>query len=211
MKQLVQEIQVLGNLESFIYYSGVDVVALEKYETYQKRSYRNRYDLVSSTGLITLSIPLKKGKHASKPIVDVAISYEDNWERTHLRTIKTCYENSPFFEHYYDGLVSLFHAHHKTLWSFNTSALTWACTVLGMEKDITFTEEYLRKHENLHDLRNVVHPRHPSRLKPYSYPQVFEEKQGFIGGASILDLIFNLGPEAKSWLKAQWLKNEVLH
>ncbi len=209
MKQLVTEIQAFGNLESFIFYSGVDVIVLEKLETYQKRSYRNRYDLVSSSGMLTLTIPLKKGKHESQPITDVEISYDENWIRTHLRTIKTCYENAPFFEHYYEGFVKHFNKRHETLWSFNLGSLQWALSHLGLQKEVLYTEEYLRKHNTMYDLRNAVHPRKESRFGPYYYTQVFEEKQPFIPCASIIDLIFNLGPEARGWLRTQWLKNEV--
>jgi hypothetical protein len=169
---------------------------LEKYENYQKRSYRNKCLILAANGILPLTIPLKKGKNNKSPISKVEISYEENWQINHIRSIKSAYTSSPYYEYYMDDIEELINSKHIYLYNFNLNIIKWFCKVL----DITLleSEEYIKEMPN--DLRHVILPK--SRIDNLtSYIQVFSEKYEFQSDLSILDLIFCKGPEVKTYLK----------
>jgi len=172
-------------------------VSIECYENFQKRSIRNRAQILSSNGVLTLSVPLQKGK-TSLGIKDVLIAYNDDWQTQHLRAINAAYGNAPYYEHYIDAIVRLIQLRHQKLFDLNMSI----CDFL-IEKNLidtfTYTTEYIRSENvNDQDYRNIKMD-WKSRT-PLEYDQVFEYKFGFVDGLSILDLIFNVGPEARLYL-----------
>ena len=78
---------------------------------------------------------------------------------------------------------------------FNHKLQTVILKLLQEEKDVKTTTEYLHQ-GNFSDLRN-----HNWNLeKQEKYDQVFMEKHGFIPDLSIIDLLFNLGPESSDYL-----------
>ena len=50
------------------------------------------------------------------------------------------------------------------------------------------------------DYRGRIHPKKPSGYVGRPYWQVFREKFGFVGGLSVMDLLFNEGPESLCYL-----------
>ena len=201
------ETQIFGSIETYLWLSTCDKIYLEKQETYQKRSYRNRYVIISSAGKMSLSIPLVSGKNQSQLITDVKISYDENWVRDHIRSLRTCYQSAPFYEHYIEEIESLFYSHRLHLWDLNVSSIRWCLQVLGLSVEVVLTEEFRHTYHDQIDYRDKIHPKKRPTITDYHYPQVFEDRLGFIPGASILDLIFNLGPSSKSWLQMEMKKN----
>ncbi len=84
--------------------SHYQTIVLEARENYQKKSYRNRFELGSVQGPISLSVPLVKGKHQQQVITETKICYSENWTRSHLRTIQSLYSNSAYYIHYIDEI-----------------------------------------------------------------------------------------------------------
>lgn len=183
-------------------------ITIESQENYNKGSYRNRYEVVGPNGPLTLSIPLKKGKNSGKPIQIVRIAYEEAWERKHIRTLKSCYGNSPYFDEYFEKIRELFGMNFTFLFDLNIKALELTFQLLNLNIPIKLTESYDKKYKiennGLIDLRNQFKPgkkKDGSKLFKPTYPQVFQEKHGFIEEMSILDLLFCTGPEALIHLK----------
>jgi hypothetical protein len=80
--------------------------ALDKEETFIKQTFRNRTKILSSQGLQMLTVPVvKKNGQKTK---DVKIFNDIKWQRDHLRTLETCYNNSPFFIHYSEEIKCIF-------------------------------------------------------------------------------------------------------
>lgn len=180
-----------------------DSILIEKYENYQKRSFRNRFYLNSSQGKTLFSIPLKKGKNQGQVITDVEIAYEDDWVDHLGKFIQTNYGSSPFYEHYKDKFLSIFQKHHRYLYQLNIELLQAITKAIRMDIIIRETEQYNPSYsdENI-DVRNSFKPNadfFASQQYP-SYAQVYEEKNNFISGLSILDMIFCCGPETMSKL-----------
>lgn len=173
------------------------VVCLEQREHYVKSSYRNRCHIAAVNGVQRLSIPLRKGKNQQQSIREVRIAYDENWQLQHWRAICTAYGNSPFFEHYSDILQPFYSAkNHEFLWDWNYELLLISMKILRLNKQIFLTEEYEKEPKDKADLRAKFDPKQSQQLVDYKvikYPQVFEDRLGFLENLSVLDLIFCAG------------------
>ena len=170
-------------------------VKLEKYENYQKRSYRNKSILLAANGPLQLSVPLVKGKNSAMPITKVQISYEESWQKIHLQSLVSAYKSSPYFEFYIDDILPFFETRYESLYDLNAEIINWFCSLLMI--NFSETNEYERFSEV--DFRQKYLPKNRS-IKLPSYVQVFSEKYAFESDLSILDLLFCKGPEMKGYL-----------
>ncbi len=198
--ELVIDLHFLPSIEYFCALIRHKKVLLESNESYVKGSYRNKAFIVTSNGKQRLSIPLKRGKHQQKNIQAVEISDSEDWQRQHWKSIKTAYENAPYWEDYSDDISTLLLQPSTTLWEYNLNLLKGLIDILQIECDIAFTQEYHKEHPGRLDLRQRLLPKNGSwvldNIKPIEYGQVFEDRQDFVSNASIIDLIFCKGPEA---------------
>src|SRR5437867_2622965 len=94
-------------------------VKLELYDRFQKMSFRNRYVIFGSNGLISLTVPVVGGREQSRLFPDVEIDYSQNWKIKHWRAIVSSYSNAPFFDYYEMKLKELFFEEEKHLYAFN--------------------------------------------------------------------------------------------
>jgi len=206
VKSIIQETQIFGPIGIFAQYLNVDEVIIERHENYQKRSHRNRYDILTSNGILHLSIPLAKGKNNKMPISEVKIAYDDNWVDVHLQTIRSAYGKSPYFEFYFDGIESLFRKKYDYIFDLNMDCLKFIFNKIKLSKTISISNSYQSSYVNILDCRNK---KWVSDQTDSSYSQVWEDKFGFTQNLSILDLLFCLGPESISFLKKVDQKNLI--
>ncbi len=190
---------------------------IEKHETYQKRSFRNCYNIINPNGIITLSVPLKKGKHQAQKITDVLISYEEPWQKQHLESIRSAYGKAPYFDYYWPDLEELFKQKFGYLFELNHAALKLCFKLMQIKPLINFTEKYstptinfkdgnslVSKIDDLKDLRATLISKKYHYIDKYQfspYSQLFEDRHGFTPNLSILDLLFCTGPESSIVLK----------
>ena len=184
-------------------------VCLEACEHYQKQSYRNRCRYYSSMGADTLTVPIIKGG-CEPPIREALVDYSVPWLLHSERAIVSAYRSSAFFEYYKDELFGLLERRPDTLWELDLSIILFFMEKIGLPARINFTEEYLPmdSYPAGCDLRGVIHPKHEDYIltrlgleKPYF--QVFALKHGFIPNLSIMDLLFNEGPNSISYLMGE--------
>jgi hypothetical protein len=132
----------------------------------------------------------------------VEICYREAWNRRHWKTLQAAYRSSPFFSYYEDIIHSLFESGENLLLTHNHTILQAISGLIGMETFVEYTHDFEKKPEGMHDLRSEISPKKPWLSFEFPpYPQVFEHKYGFVPNLSILDLLFNLGPEARSYLE----------
>jgi len=172
---------------------------MEGCEHYQKGSYRNRCRIATSQGVAVLSIPLVKGKHEGLGIREVRISYSEDWQRQHWRGILAGYRNAPYFDHYCWHFEGLFQSRYEFLFDWNWAILEKILKALKLEGKVKMavSEGYVRGGEvqgDLLDLRGKITPKGDNDGDGVHYCQVFEEKTGFLGNLSILDMLFCCGP-----------------
>lgn len=169
---------------------------------FRKSSFRNRMIIAGSSGPISLSIPIIGSRSNRLPYDQIEIDYRSSWQRDHFRTLITAYGNSPFFLHYRDELESLFTQRKELLHEWNLFCLRWMLNKLKLLDQflIVETSKFVGQQNSLYT--DIFTPsnydKHDSLLK---YPQVFDDRVGFLPNLSTLDMLFNVGPEAGNLLK----------
>jgi hypothetical protein len=173
----------------------------EQYETYQKRSFRNRCTVAGAGGSIVLSIPLLKGRNQKSLTKDIKLDNSSQWQGQHWKTIISCYNRSPWFYHYFDELDHLYKMHYEFLVDWNLECFSWAIKQLELRLSVNLTDTWMKDYDpqKWDDWRNRLLPgsiQEASRDAP-TYRQVFQERTGFIPHLSVLDLLFCEGKNAR--------------
>ena len=172
---------------------------VEVCETYHKQTYRNRCRVMTANGVESLSVPVVKVNGNHTMTKDIAVSYKEHWQQIHRRCLESAYKAAPYFDHYFDGLKPIFETRFERLIDLNDATLKAVLKMLTVEKEIVHTTDYAHETEN--DFREVFSPKRPVDASVFpNYYQVFSAKFPFAPDLSVLDLIFNEGPEAAAHL-----------
>ena len=199
-------IAYLGPVRYFSKFLLHDSIVIEKHEHYSRQTYRNRCEIYGANGRISLSIPVKKGDEHKTLIKDVRIEYDKRWQKLHWKSIESAYRSSPFYEFYFDDLIRFYSKKEKFLFDFNYGILMTVLELVEMPVEIKFSEEFIPVQQSpSSDYRDTIHPKKNNQADPLFHPakynQVFGDKHGFQDNLSILDLIFNEGPNTVEILK----------
>jgi hypothetical protein len=197
------ESQYFGSVQYIKQIATANSIVIDVHEPFKKMSYRNRTLIVSAQGPLLLTVPLQHGRDQKAPMQDVKICYGQNWPNKHIKAMRSCYKRSPFFEYYEEGLNQLLNTRYPYLIDLNMGILDWLQKVLKTDYTIsktTATIPYLdpnfieaRDSSNASDIdQNIANQ---------VYSQVFSDKIEFIPNASILDLLFCMGPSTNIYLK----------
>ncbi|MDR2926996.1 MAG: WbqC family protein [Cytophagaceae bacterium] len=177
----------------------------EAYEHYQKKTYRNRYLIGSANGVLPLSVPVEKGDLPKLLMKDVRISYDMQWNEVHWRSIESAYNSSPYYLYYEDEIRAVFDKKWKYLLDMNLASMETIFSCLDIHFNIAKTTEYKPSSFYATDLRILTNPKNnlsdDNSFRIVEYRQVFASKFGFMPNLSILDLLFNKGPETLLVLK----------
>jgi hypothetical protein len=179
-------------------------VLIEAHENYQKQSYRNRCRIMGPNGIQDLNIPIAKSGQKKTPITEVQIFDDGLWQKNHWKSIETAYNSSPFFLYYSDYFEDLYTQKPATLFEFNKAIMETVIEILELDVKLGITSLFQKEYITATDLRNLIHPKQENKFHQQCaaqpYIQVFSERHGFAPNLSILDLIFNLGPDAEAYL-----------
>lgn len=179
-------------------------VLMERQETFQKQTYRNRCVIATTNGLQTLTVPVERS--TSNLIKDIRISNHGNWRHQHWFALMSAYNESPFFDYYQDDFRPFYERQYDFLYDFNMEICHKVCELIDIQpniKETTFYRSVGVKEFRIIDFRSAINPKHPADdadFVPRRYYQVYERKHGFQPNLSILDLLFNMGPESVFWL-----------
>ncbi len=195
MKTVLLSTAYLPNVHYLSQVINWDTIVIEKQENFVKQTYRNRCDIVTANGKLSLSIPLIK--QADKELIfDKKISYAEDWQKQHWRTIVSAYKNSPYFEFFEDEFKPFYENQFEFLLDYNTQLLQTILHILRVKKQIKFTQNFELKPSQVFDFRSLSHIQKKNTvIKPYY--QVFADKLGFTPNVSCLDALFNVGLETK--------------
>lgn len=201
-KTLIIESQYFPSISFYKTLIEVDILKIERYEHYQKVSYRNRCYIAGPNGTILLSVPLVKGKNQRTIAKDVRISNEEKWQALHWKTLTSAYRRSPWFEYFEGELEGLYEKKFDFLIDWNMACLEWANKVLGINTPVTYTDSFEKVYagEDIIDLRDKLIPG-KNEVEVPEYTQVFGERTGFTPNLSVLDLLFCEGKRALELLK----------
>jgi len=172
------------------------------FDGFVKQSYRNRCCILSPNGLQCLSIPLIKAKKR-QIIKDIRISYAENWRKIHWKSFEAAYRRSPYFEFYEDEFYPFYHEKEITfLLDFNQLLNQKLIELLGLNTTIIQSKRYINPTEVDKDYRILINRKNKIDNTIFTeYTQVFSDRNGFKPNLSIIDLLFNEGPNALIYLK----------
>ena len=186
-------------IEYFALMAKCSIVYMEGCESYAKQSYRNRCRILTANGVEDLRVPIVHGP--SKLITDICVDYKTPWVRQSEYAIESAYYNSPFFEYYKDELFSILDSRLETLWDLNLALMEFFCRKIGLVTEFQPTWEFRIPQGEPQDWRYSLSPKRASSYTGRPYYQVFREKFGFVPNLSIMDLLFNEGPESICYLE----------
>ena len=170
-------------------------VAFVTDNTYQKQTYRNRTEIYGANGKLKLTIPIvhtkKQSRQADKA---VAINYDNNWQKDHWKSLEAAYRSSPFFEFYEDDFQPFYYGNFVKLMDFNIELIKKI--LLLLDSDIIL----LPREKADKEFSDLIIAKKIKKIEIPQYHQVFQSKHGFINNLSVLDLLFNLGPQSLEYL-----------
>jgi hypothetical protein len=190
-------------VEYFSLIQDADEIFVEREENYLKQTYRNRCYILSANGPHPLSVPVLLGSIHKTPVKEIRIDYSKRWQQVHLRAVMTSYRASPFFEFYFEEIEKCIMKNHEFLLDLNTSLTEAILDILGIKKTVSYTSAFLAAGSADNDFRYSISPKKKSGFTAKEYTQVFNNNSGFINGLSIIDLVFNMGPDSVCYLRGE--------
>lgn len=192
------------SISHFAVIAQADKIVFEMEDNFQKQTNRNRMYIYSPNGIQLLNIPVKHAKDGlTQKTKEVQLETTFDWQKQHFKSLEAAYRNSPFFEFFVDDIRPIFEKKQTYLMDLNLQTIEIISKCLRMPFEINKTSEYLQL-PTQSDFRNLANGKKDT-YQFGAYPQVFEEKFGHLNNLSILDLLFNEGSHALTYLKNQQL------
>lgn len=194
-----------GPVSQFVAMVKSAAVVFENEDNYQKQTYRNRMYIYGANGKLLLNIPIKHtgNKSGRQKYRDIKIENDFPWQKQHWKSLQTVYRTSPFFEFYEDDFHPLYHQKFDFLMDFNYHCMELALECLQTKLPQEKTSKFIPHPKDVKDGRPLVEAKNRATKELEPYTQVFQEKFGFLNDLSVVDLIFNEGPNSLNYLERQ--------
>ena len=208
--------------------NSVDIFVIYDEVQYTKRDWRNRNLIKTDNGKLWLTIPCKVKGENFQSISEVRVSSQ-HWRKKHWLSITNYYRKSEFFDSYKDIFQQIYCQNHELLSEINLSFINEIKNILGIKTNIIYSSEIPKKQESYKNPTtrlieickafNVSSYKSGPAAKKYfdidlakknkidivwfKYKRYKEYKQlyqPFIKNLSIVDLIFNIGNDAKKYV-----------
>ena len=166
----------LGSVEWYRrFLANPSAVQIEVMESFPKQTYRNRCTITTPDGPLTLSVPVKRAD--SKQLTrDVEISYQQKWQHQHWITLMSAYKRTPYFDYYADFFRPFYEKETKFLVDFNEGLHETIIRLMANDVAIGNWQLVIGKNRT-------------------SDWQGLDLEPCFGDGQSILDMLFEYGPE----------------
>lgn len=189
---LLSPVMPFPSLQWWLYVIHADAIVFDIGEHFQKMSLRNRYHIGAANGILGLSIPLEKGRDQKERMGAIKISYIEDWQKKHWRSLESAYRRSPFFEFIGYKFQDLYQEKIDHLWEWNKRSIDICTDILQLKLKCTFSEKYIEHEGEYTDLRQQP----TSNLTDWkSYIQPFAHRLPFLSNLSIIDALCCIGPQ----------------
>lgn len=175
-------------------------IIFEVCDNYQKQTYRTRCYIYSPNGKQLLNVPVQHTGGRQKT-ADVRIDHSENWQAQHKKSLDAAYRSSPFYEFYEDEITDIFEQKHTFLLDLNIKTYELISDIFEWDKEVFKTTVYKKEYQEKEDFRYLADAKTKMGFGFEPYTQVFMDRHGFLPNLSILDVLFNLGPEAEGYLE----------
>ena len=200
MKEILLYPSYFPSIEQMAAVTQTEKVIFEVEDTYQKQTYRNRTYIAHSNGKLLLNIPIKHCKIGTRQKTkEVLVENDFPWQEQHWKSLLSAYRTSPFFEYYEDDIRELFSKPFENLMAHNLKIFDVLCELIGIDIEVSKTASFQINPEII-DLRFLINAKRKSDFKTTPYIQVHEANHPFLPNLSVLDLLFNEGPNTLSYL-----------
>ncbi|MCU0455176.1 MAG: WbqC family protein [Bacteroidales bacterium] len=186
--------------EYFAKIAAASEVFVEKEENYHKQTYRNRCYILTASGPQSLTIPVYLGSFHKTPVKDIRIDYSKRWQKVHLGAIAAAYGSSPYVIYYFDIIEKAIMKNHEFLLDLNMELLASLADMIRLDCRFSFTTEFEPAGRKDNDFRYLITPKNRSDYRTKTYAGVFTAEKIHPWRISIIDLIFNCGPETMNYL-----------
>ena len=184
----------LPSIEYVSLFLKAEDASIELFETYQKQSCRTRTNVMTANGIQTLTIPVIKTNGNHTLTKDIEISYKESWQQIHLRCLESAYRKSAYFYYYFPYFEKIYKQKFNTLVELNEFCLKTILKIMKVKKDYSYTTDF-EKIVDENDYR-ISLSKGTNKIEMKPYYQVFADRHGFIPNLSIVDLLFNEGPNS---------------
>lgn len=197
--RLTLPLRYFGTVDYYAAMGACACVTVDDTARYDKRQKgTHRMDIVDTHGLKSLTVPVSRPDNIAGPLrwSDIAVSRHGQWWHVVSETLASAYGRTPFFEFYIDRLRPFFSSSTPDIYpdvaTLCHEADTAVRAILGLDNDITYASQEMRS------VPGTMPVITQSELitEPTEYYQVRHDKFGFLPHLSVLDLIFNMGPES---------------
>ncbi len=179
---------------------------IELHETYCRQTYRNRYTILTANGIRSLTVPVVKPYGNRTKIKEIKIATDSDFHKQHIKTLKTAYNASPYFEFFCYEIETFYQTKYSYLMDMNNASVECISKLLKYDFITEFTESFSHpstENNSFIDTRYSISPKNSKYINFAAPPyyQVCNSKFSFVSNLSVLDLIFNTGIESLLYLK----------
>jgi len=187
---------------------------------YLPKDWNNRNRVRTAAGPVWLSVPVHKKGHRDRPLDEIEIDNGKPWQRKHWRTLEMSYGKAPHYAAYRDFFAAVYAREWTHLAELNDHMLRWFLETLGISVDFRFASDHDfqgAKSALVLDMcrtlgaRTFIFGTHGRDyadvdafsaagidvvFQDYRHPVYPQFQGGFEPYMSIVDLLFNCGPDS---------------
>jgi hypothetical protein len=201
---------------------------------YLPKDWMNRNKIKSASGEILLTVPVLRKGYRDRKTSELEINNETNWQEKHLKTIMINYKKSPFFDNYIQFFQEVYTKKWHHLADLNEYMLRWFLKEIGIKTEFLKASDFSfegtksdlvldmckkldaatyifgtlgRDYAKIDDFKNaginVI-------FQDYNHPTYKQLYGDFISNLSVIDLLFNCGPDSYKIIMSDNISKENL-